>query len=87
MSDRDDMGTLEAWVQLVLDDSNRLEEDLSEAELHERQVAWYAEFFALAQADPDDPALRERLIDLEGMGPALADEVLDKLREIQTNRP
>jgi hypothetical protein len=64
----------------VLEDSQRLPDDLSEAELRERQVAWYADFFTLEKADPDDPAMRHRLVDEEGMSPELADEVLAKMR-------
>jgi hypothetical protein len=81
MSEHRGLERLETWASRVVEDSARLPEDLSESELRERQVAWYADFFTLDDADPDDPALRDRLVDEEGMDTELADEVLAKLRE------
>jgi hypothetical protein len=81
---------LEQWAQKVLDDSARLPEDLSEAELRERQALWYADFFTTDDgwlvAPPDDPAMRERLTVEEGLSPELADEVLAKMRELAASR-
>jgi hypothetical protein len=76
------MRTLETWVTRVLADAERLGAGASEAELEARQIDWFADFFTLAGADPDDPALRERLVDLEGMSPELADAVLARMREV-----
>jgi hypothetical protein len=81
---------LEQWAQKVLDDSARLPEDHSEAELRERQALWYADFFTTDDgwlvAPPDDPAMRERLTVEEGLSPELADEVLAKMRELAASR-
>jgi hypothetical protein len=86
MSDHGSFEKLETWARRVLEDSESLPHDLSEAELGERQVGWYADFFILDNADPDDPAMRDRLIDDEGMSPELADQVLAKMRELRTAR-
>jgi hypothetical protein len=81
---------LEQWAGNVLDDSARLSEDLTEDELRERQVLWYADFYTLNDgwliADPDDPAMRDLLIAEEGMSPDLADQVLAKMRELAAAR-
>jgi hypothetical protein len=81
---------LEQWAAKVLDDSARLPEELTEAELREHQAQWYAEFFTTDDgwlvASPDDPAMRERLTVEEGMSPELADEVLAKMRELAAAR-
>jgi hypothetical protein len=86
MSNNGNLERLETWARRVVDDSERLPEDLSEAELRERQVTWYADFFVLEETDPDDPAMRERLVNEEGMSPELADEVLAKTRELRAAR-
>ena len=90
MTDNGYLDRLERWAQKVLDDSARLPEDLSDEELREQQVAWYADFFTLEAgwlvASPDDPAMRERLTDEEGMPPDLAEDVLAKMRELGAAR-
>jgi hypothetical protein len=77
---------LESWADRVTAESAQLPEDLSVDELRERQATWYAEYFTLdggwLYAAPDDPAMRERLLDEEGMSPELADLVLAKMREL-----
>jgi hypothetical protein len=82
VNENGNLGLLEEWAQKVVEDSQSLPEDLSEDELQERQVQWYADYFVLSGSDPDDPALRGRLVDEEGMSPELADEVLAKLRQL-----
>ena len=81
---------LEQWAGKVLDDSAHLSEDLSEAELRERQALWYADFFTTEDgwlvAAPDDPVMRERLTGEEGLSPDFADEVLAKMRELAAAR-
>jgi hypothetical protein len=81
---------LEQWAQKVTAESEQLPEDLSDNELLERQAAWYADYFTLVDgwlyAAPDDPAMRERLLDEEGMSPELADLVLAKMRELGAGR-
>jgi hypothetical protein len=81
---------LERWAGKVLDDSARLSQDLTEDELRERQVLWYADFYTLNDgwliADPDDRAMRDLLIAEEGMSPDLADQVLAKMRELAAAR-
>jgi hypothetical protein len=81
---------LEWWADKVTAESAELPEDLSDDELRERQATWYAEFFTLEDgwlvAPPDDPAMRERLLDAEGMSPELADLVLAKMRELVAAR-
>ncbi|MFL5892019.1 MAG: hypothetical protein ACJ75I_04685 [Solirubrobacterales bacterium] len=76
---------LEWWAEKVAAESEELPEDLPEDELLERQAAWYADFFTLDDgwlyAAPDDPAMRDRLLDEEGMSPDFADLVLAKMRE------
>ena len=90
MAETETLERLERWAQKVLDDAERLPEDLTEDELRERQVLWYADFFTLEDgwlvASPDDPAMRERLIDEEGMSPDFADEILAKMRELAAAR-
>lgn len=81
---------LEWWAGKVSADSEDLPEDLNEDELRERQATWYAEFFTLEDgwvvAPPDDPAMRDRLLNGEGMSPELADLVLAKMRELGAAR-
>ena len=81
---------LERWAQKVLEESAQLPEDLPESELRQRQVTWFADFYASDEgwliAAPDDPAMREWLIDQEGMSPDLADEVLAKMSELAAVR-
>jgi hypothetical protein len=90
MTDNGYLDRLERWAQKVLEDSARLPEDLSDEELREQQVAWYADFFTLEDgwlvASPDDPAMRARLTDEEGLPPDLADGVLAKMRELGAAR-
>jgi hypothetical protein len=86
MAGAEDLNRLERWARKVLDESARLPEDLSGEELRQQEALWYADFFTLEDgwlvASPDDPAMRERLIDEEGMSPDFADEVLAKMREL-----
>jgi hypothetical protein len=81
---------LERWAAKVVEESERLPDDLSEDELREQQAAWYADFFTLEDgwlvASPDDPAMRERLTTEEGMAPDFADDVLAKMRELGAAR-
>jgi hypothetical protein len=81
---------LDHWAEKVLDDTSRLPQDLTEDELRERQVAWFADFYTLQDgwlvADPDDQAMRDLLIGEEGMSPDLADQVLAKMRELAAAR-
>lgn len=76
---------LEQWARKVLDDSQRLPDDMSEDELREQQASWYADFFTNGDswvvASPDDPAMREHLTVEEGLTSELADAVLAKMRE------
>jgi hypothetical protein len=77
---------LEAWADKVATESEELPENLTDGELRGRQAAWYAEYFTLDDgwlyAAPDDPAMRERLIDEEGMSPDFADQVLAKMKAL-----
>ena len=86
MAQQEVLDRVESWAGKVADESAALPEDLPDDELRERQVAWYADFFTLEDgwliASPDDPAMRERLIDEEGMSPDFADQVLAKMREL-----
>jgi hypothetical protein len=81
---------LEWWAGKVRDDSESLPEDLTEEELLEHQAKWYAEFFTLDDgwlvAPPDDPAMRDHLLNQEGMSPDLTDLVLAKMRELAAAR-
>jgi hypothetical protein len=81
---------LEQWAQKVTAESEQLPEDLTEDELRQRQAAWYADYFTLEDgwlfAAPDDPAMRDRLLDEEGMSPDFADLVLAKMRELGAAR-
>jgi hypothetical protein len=90
MADNHDLNRVQRWAEKVLDDSTRLSEDLTGDELREREALWYADFFTLDDgwlvASPDDPAMRTRLIDEEGMSPDFADEVLAKMRELGAAR-
>ena len=86
MVDNERLERLERWADKVVEESAILPEDLPESELRERQAAWYADFYVAEDgrllADPNDPAMREWLIDQEGMSPDLADDVLAKMREL-----
>jgi hypothetical protein len=90
MAQQEVLERLERWAQKVTADSQNVPEDLSDDELRERQATWYAEYFMLDDgwlyAAPDDPAMRERLLNEEGMSPALADLVLTKMRELGAAR-
>jgi hypothetical protein len=90
MTDNGYLDRLERWAGKVLEDTERLPEDLSEQELNEQQATWFAEFFTLEDgwlvASPDDPAMRERLTGEEGMSPEFADSVLAKMRELGAAR-
>ena len=90
MAQQEILNRLEHWAQKVTAESEQLPEDLSEDELRERQAAWYADYFTLEDgwlfAAPDDPAMRERLLDEEGMSPEFADLVLAKMRELGAGR-
>jgi hypothetical protein len=90
MAQQEILDRLERWAQKVTADSESLPEDLSDDELLERQATWYAEYFTLDDgwlyAAPDDPAMRERLLDEEGMSPDFADLVLTKMRELAAAR-
>jgi len=90
MADEQYLDRLEQWGAKVVEDSARLSEDLTDDELRERQAFWYADFYTLNNgwliSDPDDPAMRDRLIQEEGMSPDFADEVLAKMRELAAAR-
>jgi hypothetical protein len=77
---------LERWAEKVLDESAQLPDDLSADELREYEVRWYADYYTLEDgwliADPDDPAMRDWLIQDEGMNPAFADAILAKMKEL-----
>jgi hypothetical protein len=86
MAQEEILERLERWADKVAAESEELPEDLSEHELLQLQARWYADFFTLDDgwlvAPPDDPAMRDRLIDEEGMDPEFADLVLAKMREL-----
>jgi hypothetical protein len=86
MAQQEVLDRVEWWANKVADESTGLPEDLTEDEVRERQATWYAEYFTLEGgwlvAPPDDPAMRDRLLDEEGMSPDLADLVLAKMREL-----
>jgi hypothetical protein len=90
MAGVEDLDRLQRWAEKVLEESTRLPEDLSGDELRAQEALWYADFFTLEDgwlvASPDDPAMRERLIDEEGMSPDFAEEVLAKMRELGAAR-
>jgi hypothetical protein len=90
MAQEEVLERLEWWAGKVRDDSQSLPEDLTDEELRERQATWYAEFFTLDDgwlvAPPDDPAMRDRLLNGEGMSPEFADLVLAKMRELAAAR-
>jgi hypothetical protein len=81
---------LEQWADKVAAESEELSEDLSDEQLLQLQAGWYADFFTLEDgwlvAAPDDPAMRARLLDEEGMSPDFADLVLAKMRELGAAR-
>jgi hypothetical protein len=85
MAEQEILDRLQRWADKVTADSESLSEDLTDDELLERQAEWYAEFFTIDDgwlvAPPDDPAMRDRLLNEEGMSPDLADLVLVKMRE------
>jgi hypothetical protein len=86
MAQQEILDRLEVWADKVATESEELPENLTDDELRARQAAWYAEYFTLDDgwlyAAPDDPAMRERLIDEEGMSPDFADQVLAKMKEL-----
>lgn len=90
MAEQEILERLERWAERVASESEELPEDLSEDELREREAAWYADYFTLEDgwlvAPPDDPKMRERLLDEEGMSPELADRVLAKMSELSASR-
>ena len=86
MTENGNLDLLETWAEKVLSDSAALPDDLSESEVREREVEWYADYFVLSQSDPADPALRDRLIDEEGMDAELADQVLARMRQLAAAR-
>ena len=90
MADKELLDRLERWADKVVDDSAQLSEDLTDSELGERQALWYADFYVSDDgwliAGPDDPAMRNWLIEEEGMSPELADQILAKMRELATAR-
>jgi hypothetical protein len=90
MADDGSLERLERWADQVVADSAELPEDLTAEELREREALWYADFFTLEDgwliAGPDDPAMRDRLIQDEGMTGDLADDVLAKMRELGATR-
>jgi hypothetical protein len=90
MADDAYLERLEQWAEKVVADSASLPEDLTGDELRQQQAHWYAEFYTLDDgwliAGPDDPAMRDRLIDDEGMSSELADDVLTKMRELGAAR-
>jgi len=71
-------------------ETQELPENLTDDELQEREATWYAEFFTLDDgwlvAPPDDPAMRDRLLNGEGMSREFADLVLAKMRELAAAR-
>jgi hypothetical protein len=90
MAQQEVLDRLEQWAHKVTAESEQLPEDLSDDELRERQATWYADYFTLDDgwlyAAPDDPAMRVRLLDEEGMTPEFADLVLAKMRELGAAR-
>jgi len=90
MADDAYLERLGQWADRVVADSERLSEALPGDELREREALWYAEFFTLDDgwlvADPDDPAMRDRLMHDEGMSHELADDVLEKMRQLGAAR-
>jgi hypothetical protein len=90
VADQEILERLERWADKVAAESQELPEDLGEEELLQLQARWYADFFTLDDgwlvAPPDDPAMRDRLIDEEGMSPDFADLVLAKMRELGAAR-
>jgi hypothetical protein len=89
-ADPENLDRLERWAAKVVEESSRLDPNLSEEELAERQAAWYAEYFTppagWVVASPDDPAMREWLLDEEGLSPELADAVLIQMRQLAAAR-
>jgi hypothetical protein len=81
---------LERWADKVAAESEELPEDLSDDELLRLQAGWFADFFTLEDgwlvAGPDDPAMRERLLEEEGMSPDFADLVLARMRDLGAAR-
>ncbi len=58
--------------------------------MHDSDVLDTADFYMLADAwliaPPDDPSLRQYLIDSEWLDPDFADEVIAKMRELDAAR-
>jgi hypothetical protein len=86
MAQQEILDRLEQWANKVTAESERLPEDLTDDEMRERQASWYADYFTLDDgwlyAAPDDPAMRDRLLNEEGLSSELADQVLAKMREL-----
>jgi hypothetical protein len=90
MAQQQVLDRLEQWAEKVTNESANLPEELTEDELLDQQAVWYADYFTTEDgwlvAAPDDPAMRERLLDEEGLSPDLADRVLAKMRELDAAR-
>jgi hypothetical protein len=90
MAQQEILDRLEQWANKVTAESGRLPEDPTDDELRERQASWYADYFTLDDgwlyAAPDDPAMRDRLLNEEGLSSELADQVLAKMRELAAAR-
>jgi hypothetical protein len=86
MAQQEILDRLEQWANKVTAESERLPDDLTDDEMRERQASWYADYFTLDDgwlyAAPDDPAMRDRLLNEEGLSSELADQVLAKMREL-----
>jgi len=90
MTDDGQLERLERWAEKVVADSEQLPKDMGAGELREREALWYAEFFTPEDgwlvASPDEPAMREWLMQEEGMPDDLADDVLAKMRGLRAAR-
>ena len=90
MVDNERFERMQRWADKAVDASAFLPEVLPESHLRERQAIWYADFYVGEDgrliADPNNPAMREWLIDQEAMSPDLADDVLVKMRELAAAR-
>jgi hypothetical protein len=91
MSEHDDPnGLSDAWADRALDDEARASEHLTSAEPRERRAWALADSYVLADAwlvaPPDDPRMREWLIEEEECSPERAELVLDRMRELGDER-
>jgi hypothetical protein len=89
----DDLSSLERmerWADRVLDDRAREGEHFTDDELFDLRAERMARDMTMRDywliASPDDPEMREHLIESEGCDEAFADAVLDKMREIGRRR-